>query len=192
VIDGKLHHFSAGGLYNGLVLMIDDETKTYWNHITGEAVHGPLKGARVDTWPIDITTASAAQKRFPNSEISISKPPLRARFFKLGLKKLFRGKGFIPPTFHRTMQEKDSRLGPMVQGLGVVEGDAATFYPMDAIKTAIEDKWGAKQRHLTVEIDPLDQLPRATFTNGERPFQLLTRWYGFSFTYPGCRVFGKN
>jgi len=43
-IGEQVHHFSAGGLYNGLVLLIDDETRTYWDHITGEAVHGPLSG----------------------------------------------------------------------------------------------------------------------------------------------------
>ncbi len=30
VVDGAVHHFSAGGLYDGLVLLIDDETGTYW------------------------------------------------------------------------------------------------------------------------------------------------------------------
>jgi hypothetical protein len=29
-IDGIVHHFSAGGLYDGVVLLIDDETRTYW------------------------------------------------------------------------------------------------------------------------------------------------------------------
>lgn len=27
MVDGKLHHYSAGGLYNGLVLLIDDATR---------------------------------------------------------------------------------------------------------------------------------------------------------------------
>ena len=30
IVDGTLHHFSAGGLCDGLVLLIDDETRTYW------------------------------------------------------------------------------------------------------------------------------------------------------------------
>ncbi|KKM87640.1 hypothetical protein LCGC14_1266820 [marine sediment metagenome] len=42
LIDDKLYHFSAGGLYNGTVLLIDDESNTYWNHLTGEAMYGPL------------------------------------------------------------------------------------------------------------------------------------------------------
>ncbi len=47
-IDAELHHFGGGGLFNGLVLLIDGESKTYRDHITGEAVHGPLNGKRLD------------------------------------------------------------------------------------------------------------------------------------------------
>jgi hypothetical protein len=43
-IDGKLHHFSNAGLYDGLFVMQDAETKTLWNHVTGEALYGPLVG----------------------------------------------------------------------------------------------------------------------------------------------------
>jgi len=32
------------GLYDGLFVMQDTETKTLWNHITGEALYGPLVG----------------------------------------------------------------------------------------------------------------------------------------------------
>ena len=50
MVDETLFHFSAGGLFNGLVLLIDDETRTYWDHITGEAVHGPRTGAQPSVW----------------------------------------------------------------------------------------------------------------------------------------------
>jgi hypothetical protein len=26
------------------------------------------------------------------------------------------------------------------------------------------------------------------WSDGEVPMQLLSRWYGFAFTYPGCRI----
>ena len=63
VVAGKARHFSAGGLYNGLVLLIDDETRTYWDHMTGEAVHGELKGAKLDNWSIEMTNVETALKR---------------------------------------------------------------------------------------------------------------------------------
>ena len=39
-IDGKLHHFTNAGLYDGLFTLYDAETHTLWNHITGEAEYG--------------------------------------------------------------------------------------------------------------------------------------------------------
>jgi hypothetical protein len=39
-----MHHFDNVGLYDGLFVMQDKETKTLWNHITGEALYGPLVG----------------------------------------------------------------------------------------------------------------------------------------------------
>ena len=36
--------FENVGLYDGLFVMQDDETRTLWNHITGEALYGPHVG----------------------------------------------------------------------------------------------------------------------------------------------------
>ncbi|MBI2150594.1 MAG: DUF3179 domain-containing protein, partial [Acidobacteria bacterium] len=43
-IAGATHHFDNVGLYDALFVMQDRETKTLWNHITGEALYGPLVG----------------------------------------------------------------------------------------------------------------------------------------------------
>ena len=40
-IDGVTHTFAEHGLYDGLFLMRDEETGTFWDHLTGEAVYGP-------------------------------------------------------------------------------------------------------------------------------------------------------
>jgi len=37
-------HFDNVGLYDGLFVMQDRETRTLWNHITGEALYGPMVG----------------------------------------------------------------------------------------------------------------------------------------------------
>src|SRR5262249_1353488 len=39
-----MHHFDNVGLYDALFVMQDRESKTLWNHITGEAEYGPLVG----------------------------------------------------------------------------------------------------------------------------------------------------
>ena len=51
VVNGKTHRFGVRGLYNGLLLMGDYETGSYWDHITGVCVHGPLSGHQLETSP---------------------------------------------------------------------------------------------------------------------------------------------
>ena len=186
MIEGKLHHFSAGGLFNGLVLLIDDETKTYWDHITGEAVHGPLKGKCLDAWPVDMTTVAAALETDP--EITLARRPVHgfARFFGFLHRNAFRHGGFLPPRFRGTMGPEDKRLERMTHGLGVVVGDEARFFPMEDIQGGISLDWGGRRMELTIRGQ--NKVPAAAWEDGERPFQLFTRWYGFSYTYPGCAI----
>jgi hypothetical protein len=188
LVDGKLHHFSAGGLYNGLVLLIDDETRTYWDHITGEAVHGPLKGTRLETFPLQVTTVEAALGRNPGLTISQSKPGLLGKAMSWIGKNPFKTPGFFPPKFRGTMGAKDKRLPEMERGLGVVLEGRETFYPHSAISAGIVDD--VNGRALRIAVDPADKVPFAEWVdNNERPMQLFTRWYGFAFTYPETTIF---
>jgi len=47
-IDGRKLSFQLAGINNQNFLMQDDQTGTWWQQVTGEAVHGPLKGRRLD------------------------------------------------------------------------------------------------------------------------------------------------
>ena len=63
VVEGRTFHFSAGGLYDGVVILVDDETQSYWNHITGRCLHGPMKGARIEPFGVEMTDAGAERGR---------------------------------------------------------------------------------------------------------------------------------
>jgi len=185
-----VHHFSAGGLYNGLVLLIDDETRSHWDHVTGEAIHGPLKGKVLDVWHTPITNVRTALAEDPQLELSTSTLRLWWRVFSWISKPLWgREKGFIPPFFRRTMGAADDRLPEHTRGLGVVVDRRARFYPMSAIGDGVRDLWG--ERSLRIWIDDRDGAPRAEWEDGGAPMQLFARWYGFARTYPECGVFGR-
>lgn len=186
-VDGELHHFSAGGLYNGLILLIDDETSTYWDHITGLAVHGPLQGRTMPTFPIGMTNVAALMQAHPDARAIESRPPLAGRVFSRISGRALRGKGFLPPGFRKTMGAADDRLDAMVPGLGVIVGDVRRFYPMHSLATPVSDEIGGAQ--LRVSMGELDGTPHARFADGTEPMQLMTRWYGFSYTYPGCELY---
>lgn len=173
------------------MLLTDDETRSYWDHVSGEAVHGPLKGAQLDVWHTPITDVATALADDPGLAYSHSKMPLKGRLMA-GLigDRWKRAKGLIPWFFRKTMAAADDRLPEHTQGLGVIVDGEARFYPKAAIAGGVDDRWGA--RVLRLGVDPRDGIPRATWTDGGAPMQLFARWYGFSYTYPGCEVFGAE
>lgn len=190
-MDGTLHHFSASGLFDGLVLLIDDETETYWDHITGEAVHGPLRGKRLEFWNISITTVAAALSADPEVSLSRSiQPTWRGRLFGFFNRHKIDSSGFMPPHFFRTMGAPDKRLPRMSQGLGVVVDEEARFYPLEILDAGtVTDDWNGR----TLEVARgEDRVPFAEWEDGARPFQLFTRWYGFSYTFPGCAIVERS
>jgi hypothetical protein len=87
------------------------------------------------------------------------------------------------------MGKTDPRLPPLSHGLGVVVSGRAKFYPMSAAKRGLVDDWSG--RALEVALIEKSWAPVARWADdGGRPFQLLTRWYGFAYTYPGCEIYG--
>lgn len=186
-VDGREHRFSAGGLLNGLFLLVDDETETYWNHISGEALHGPLAGRALEAWPVRMTSAAEALDRDPTLELYRSRPGLlgriMGRFSSLGMRSM----GMIAPFVALKVSQRDTRLEQLENGLGVVEGDEARFYRLEDARRGLTDTLGG--RALSVACGA-DGIPGATWQDdGTRPLQLFTRWYGFSFTYPGCGIY---
>lgn len=191
MINGKIHHFRPYGLLNGLVLLIDKETSSLWDHITGEAIEGPLKGYRLDIWPIHLTTVRAALSEYPDAQISLSSYHSIRKWFAGSLyPKFIHAKILLPFFFRWTMQsEPDPRLPELTQGLGVIVDGRAKYYPLSTIPAqGIVDRW--LNRTLRVECSKYHAVPHAVWNDtNEQPMQLLTRWYGFSFTYPGCEIY---
>ncbi|MFQ5553604.1 MAG: DUF3179 domain-containing (seleno)protein [Thermoplasmata archaeon] len=187
-IEGTTHHFSAGGLYSGLVLLIDDETRTYWDHIRGLGLHGPLRGTQMETFPLEITNIRVALRNDRELSVSLSKPKRAARVFGWMSRHTFRRKGFLPPGFRQTMGARDERLPEMTHGLGVMTGEVQRFYPMSRIAKGVEDE--LTSRSLRIHVDSETQVPTAVWSDdGTRPMQIFSRWYGFSATFPGTEVF---
>jgi hypothetical protein len=97
-----------------------------------------------------------------------------------------RKRSLLPPGFRKTISNPDERRPEMEHGLGVVIGDRARYYPLEVLQRGLREEWEGRSLYLALQEE--DGLPKAEWENGERPFQLFTRWYGFSLTYPGCEV----
>jgi Protein of unknown function (DUF3179) len=194
VINGRIHHFRPYGLLNGLVILIDQETHSLWDHITGEAIDGSLKGYQLEVWPIRFTTVLSALREYPDIEVSMSTYRSIRKWFAATLyPKFIHARVLLPFFFRWTMQRKpDPRLPELTQGLGVVVDGRAKYYPLSTIPSdGIVDRW--LNRTLRVECSKSDGVPHAFWDDtNEQPMQLLTRWYGFAFTYHDCEIYTSS
>ena len=190
-MNGKVHHFGAIGLTNGLAILADRETRTHWDHITGEALSGPFTGYQLDVWSIHMTTVAAARMESPDIPVSFSEyRSLRRKLAQRLYPYFIHRKVWLPGFFYASMNEPiDPRLDKLAQGLGVIVGKKAKYYPLNQIPAeGIQDHWLG--RNLCVERNAISGVPQARWQNtNEEPMQLLSRWYGFSFTYPQCEIY---
>lgn len=174
-------------------MIADRETYTLGDHITGEAFEGQLKGKTLETWPVFITDVKCELTNHSDALLFIStycSPVMCMSMITtwfMGIHK----RGYIPPQFYRSMAKPiDPRLPKLTQGLGVIAGKRVKYYPMDRIPKGelITDKWG--KRIMIIDRSGSDRIPHAFWkSTGEIPMQLLSRWYGFAFTYPNCVIY---
>ncbi len=156
--------------------------------MTGEALYGPLEGRILPRWGLQYTTVGAALEDDPSLQVLRPRPAsLVALLMRWFHRSTIGKRGFLPPGFRKTMAEVDPRLPEMEQGLGVMADGQARFFATRDIGDGIDDDWDG--RTLRVEVGPIDRVPFAVWGDGKRPLQIFTRWYGFSFNYPGCGIF---
>ena len=178
-IDGQAHHFSVVGLYNGLFVMQDAETKTMWNHITGEAVYGPLVGRTLG--PIGNLlqmNVKQALEMDRGMQIAISDRVYFADGRKFGTASGFGPAGVAGPRgepnpnaaltdrFIGTIGKEDLRRPRMELGLGVWTGTTRRYYPVERIREhrrAFIDRLDG--RRILIYMDPDTNNPVALFVN---------------------------
>ena len=221
VIDGKVHHFEELGLYDGLVLLGDKETKSYLHHITGESLYGPLAGKKIPVQNIFHTTVEQALENYPDIHVAISDARMRESVSVLG--RLRRGLGRM---FRNTMGKPDTRRDDMDIGLGIWAEDKAKYYPYDEVRAsgnvvfdtfegrrmvvfyapdalallaihtdATSATWEGDELHLNtgqVVRHGILYEPDGSRSETDRPLQVFTRWYGFYLTWAETEVYERS
>ena len=177
-IDGKLHHFTNAGLYDGLFTLYDAETHTLWNHFTGEAEYGPLVGHTLGPPENQLQmNVKQALEQDPKTEIAISDrvyfaggKQLGTAARGLGPRGAGQGPGGPNPDavmadrFRGTLGKEDQRRPRMELGLGVWTSGTLRYYPMERIRErgrAFIDRLDG--RAVLIYIDPESNTPAALF-----------------------------
>ncbi len=164
VINGNTHYFQAGGVYDGVSLMRDRETGSYWNHVTGACLHGPLEGTKLPVFNLLHMSTPQVLALYPDIEVAISDRPIRGQGWRYWpLAERIPG---LPDRFRRTMAGEDTRRPTMDVGLGVWAGERGRYYPMEEVSA--HDNWiidGFERRKLLVYFGPSARALSALYTD---------------------------
>lgn len=169
-VDGEVHWFAEQGLFDGLFLMRDEESGTFWDHMTGDAVYGPMVGSSLEVQPLVMTTAEQALEMAPDARITLSDQAIR-RDGDMKVDGLLAGvRGRLNAFFQGTVAEEDDRRPTMDLGLGLWTDAAATYYPMDRVREegrAVVDTFNDET--VLVFIDPKTFVLSAFIVGGGDP-----------------------
>ena len=148
-------------------LLADHQTGSYWDHITGECVHGPLKGRKLTLEPLLHMRTDQALAQFPDARVASSRSllpfGLMARIMDLYGRLLGQGR-FVPPMLLKTMGTEDQRRARMDLGLGVWTDGASRYYPLEILKArggVVFDRFDG--REMLIYLDPISGTPTPLF-----------------------------
>ena len=154
-IDGVTHTFAEHGLYDGLFLMRDEETGTFWDHLTGEAVYGPQVGTVLEIANLLHSRADQVLANDPGALIALSDRAMRTDEDMESRSLLARVGGRLSRMFRTTVKEEDDRLPTMDIGLGIWDGEEARYHSYERVvaedKAVLDEFQG---RRLLVVLDP--------------------------------------
>jgi len=170
-VDGQVEWFSEKGLYDGLFLMSDERTGSYWNHMTGESVHGPLAGQRLEVENVLHSTVAQVLAEDPETLFAWSNHESALTRIERGgtLDGLLRRIRGLPEIFPATLGEEDGRRDRMEMGIGIWTESNARYYAMEMVQTsdnAILDDFDGER--VLIYYDPTAYSLAAHFTDADR------------------------
>lgn len=138
-VDGRVLHFHLAGINNQNFIMKDEETGSWWQQVTGEAIFGPLKGKRLRPVFIDELTFGTWKREQPQGRVLRPDEKIAAQ-----------GK-YAPPDWEERMlkmpvatQVNAPELDKRELVVGITANNASCAYPFAALQkqNPIIDKLG--------------------------------------------------
>jgi hypothetical protein len=132
-----LYSFAPQGYYDLMVLIADQETGSYWNHLTGSCLHGPLAGAALKRLSsLAQMRAGEAAHAHPNALLAIIEDMSAEisatasrwnRVYRLAENPSY-GQELLA-----TLKEEDTRRPRHDMGLGVWTSTTQRYYPITTL-----------------------------------------------------------
>jgi hypothetical protein len=128
-VNGRILHFHLAGINNQNFIMRDEETGSWWQQVTGEAIQGPLKGQHLRSVFHDELSLGLWKSERPQGRV------LRPN------EAVLRAGEYAPANWEERMvrvpvatsNKIDNSLTPRTLVVGISLNGAARAYPFDAL-----------------------------------------------------------
>ena len=130
-VDGRVLHFHLAGINNQNFIMRDEETGTWWQQVSGKAIHGPLKGRQLKGVFHDEISFAIWKSEQPQGRVLKPDEHIAAA-----------GNKYVPANWEETVgrmrvvagTDVDRRLGPRTLVIGITVDGKAVAYPLTALQ----------------------------------------------------------
>jgi Protein of unknown function (DUF3179) len=139
-VNGRVLHFHLAGINNQNFIMRDEESSSWWQQVTGEAIQGPMKGQKLRPFFHDELTFQLWKQEKPGGRVLRPDESLQ------------RAGNYAPANWEERMARVpvttsakiDNALDPRALIIGVTVNGASCAYPFDAIlkQSPIVDELG--------------------------------------------------
>ncbi len=129
-MDGRELHFELFGINNQNFIMRDRETGSWWQQVSGEALHGPLKGKKLKLVAYEEISFDLWKKEQPGTRVLLPDPEIAKK------------EGYVPSNWEEhiaklpvvTKQSENDPLKPRDLIVGIEVNGKAKAYPFASLK----------------------------------------------------------
>jgi len=131
VIDGKMLHFQRRGSYDGLLLIWDQETNSYWQHVTGQCLYGASVGRQLGMIAAtrQMLVAEVLARTNPAILLTNTLTPEQEKLSHM-MEKMRANPDKVEARIASTIAEEDTRRPRFELGLGVWNLESSIFFPL--------------------------------------------------------------
>lgn len=203
-VDGRVLHFRLAGINNQNFIMRDDETGTWWQQVTGKALHGPLQGRQLKPVFHDELSFAIWKKERPDGRVL--KPD--ERIAALGNRYEVDWEPQVARMRVVEGTDVDKRLPPRTLVVGIEIDGKSTAYPLPALQKQSpiidtigsvpivvvlgEDGRSVRAFERTIDGSKLEIFRKTDGpeNTGQAPFQLLDAETNSTWNFEGKAISG--
>jgi hypothetical protein len=175
----------SGLLYNSDMLLYDRNTGSLWSQIMRRAVSGPMKGAKLEAIPLEHTSWSEWQRRYPETRVLSTDTGFRRDYHRNPYTGYEKSRKLWFP-----VGAQDERYHPKEPVLGVeVDGEFKAYPFAELAKSdgVVHDT--VSGRNIVVQYDRRNRAASAAFANGDSLPAVTAFWFAWYAFHPDTGVY---